>query len=132
MLTYETLKEKPKDFLAATSLAVEEYERLLPIFRNKYAELFEAGKTRQGKPRQRRAGGGVKEKLRTPEDKLLFILVYQKTYPLQTMHEYTYPQYQDHGKWEVRKALRRTLAKYKLHTDTELFEKVYGYVKEYY
>ena len=36
------------------------------------------------------------------------------------------------GKREVRKALRRTLAKYKFHTDTELFEKAYGYVKEYY
>lgn len=36
------------------------------------------------------------------------------------------------GKREVRKTLRRTLAKYKLHTDTELFEKGYGYVKEYY
>lgn len=36
------------------------------------------------------------------------------------------------GKREVRKALRRTLAKYKLHTDSELFEKAYGYVKEYY
>lgn len=36
------------------------------------------------------------------------------------------------GKREVRKALRRTLAKYKLHSDTELFEKAYGYVKEYY
>lgn len=36
------------------------------------------------------------------------------------------------GEREVRKALRRTLLKYKLHTDTELFEKSYGYVKEYY
>ncbi|MBM3179144.1 MAG: hypothetical protein FJZ86_02190 [Chloroflexi bacterium] len=36
------------------------------------------------------------------------------------------------GRREVRRVLRRTLAKYKLHTDTELFEKVYGYVKEYY
>lgn len=36
------------------------------------------------------------------------------------------------GEREVRKALRRTLAKYKLRTDTELFEKAYGYVKEYY
>jgi len=36
------------------------------------------------------------------------------------------------GKREVRKALRRTLAKYKLHKDEELFEKAYGYVKEYY
>ena len=36
------------------------------------------------------------------------------------------------GKREVWKALRRTLAKYKLHKDEELFEKAYGYVKEYY
>jgi type I restriction enzyme R subunit len=36
------------------------------------------------------------------------------------------------GEREVRKALRRTLLKYKLHTDTELFEKAYGYIKEYY
>jgi type I restriction enzyme, R subunit len=36
------------------------------------------------------------------------------------------------GEREVRKALRRTLFKYKLHTDTELFEKAYEYVKEYY
>ena len=35
--------------------------------------------------RQRRAGAGPKEKLRTDEDKLLFILIYQKTYPMQTM-----------------------------------------------
>ncbi|CAK0755775.1 type I restriction enzyme, R subunit [Gammaproteobacteria bacterium] len=45
-----------------------------------------------------------------------------------------FPDWQstESGKREVRKALRRTLAKYKLHTDTELFEKAYGYVKEYY
>ena len=36
------------------------------------------------------------------------------------------------GEREVRKALRRTLFKYKLHTDAELFEKAYGYVREYY
>lgn len=86
MLTYEELKEKPKEFLAATSLTVEEFERILPAFRRKYRELFTPGLTRKGKPRQRKEGGGVKEKLRTEEDKLLFILVYQKTYPLQTMH----------------------------------------------
>ena len=86
MLTYNDLKEKPKEFLAATSLTVEEFELVLPIFRRKYRELFTPGLTRKGKPRQRKEGGGVKEKLRTDEDKLLFILVYQKTYPLQTMH----------------------------------------------
>ena len=32
----------------------------------------------------------------------------------------------------MRKAFRRTLFKYKLHSDEELFEKAYGYIKEYY
>jgi hypothetical protein len=86
MLSYENLKEKPKEFLAATGLTVKEFELILSIFRLKYAGLFEADKTRQGKPRQRQVGGGVKEKLRSDEDKLLFILVYQKTYPIQIMH----------------------------------------------
>jgi type I restriction enzyme R subunit len=45
-----------------------------------------------------------------------------------------FPEWQatNAGEREVRKALRRTLFKYKLHTDTELFEKAYGYVREYY
>ncbi|MFC1997642.1 type I restriction endonuclease subunit R [Chloroflexota bacterium] len=36
------------------------------------------------------------------------------------------------GEREVRKALRKTLFKYKLHQDKELFGKAYGYVREYY
>jgi hypothetical protein len=86
MLRYENLKERPKDFLAATGLTAAEFDLILPVFRAKYAGLFKPGITRKGKPRQRREGGGVKEKLQKDEDKLLFILVYQKTYPLQTMH----------------------------------------------
>ncbi|GAA5494083.1 hypothetical protein Rhal01_00239 [Rubritalea halochordaticola] len=36
------------------------------------------------------------------------------------------------GKREVQKALRKSLLKYKLHTDHDLFEKAYGYIEEYY
>lgn len=36
------------------------------------------------------------------------------------------------GTREVRTALRRTLHRYQLHRDMELFEKAYGYVREYY
>jgi type I restriction enzyme R subunit len=36
------------------------------------------------------------------------------------------------GEREVKKALRKTLFKYKLHTEEELFEKAYGYIKQYY
>lgn len=86
MLTYAQLKNKPKEFLAATGLKPDEFERLLPAFATQYDMLYPADKTQGGKPRQRQPGGGVKGVLAKPEDKLLFILVYQKTYPLQTMH----------------------------------------------
>ena len=36
------------------------------------------------------------------------------------------------GEREVKKALRRTLFKYKLHQDAELFGRAYGYIREYY
>ncbi|WP_210268006.1 hypothetical protein [Bradyrhizobium aeschynomenes] len=36
------------------------------------------------------------------------------------------------GEREVKKALRQTLFKYKLHQDPELFERAYGYIREYY
>jgi type I restriction enzyme R subunit len=36
------------------------------------------------------------------------------------------------GEREVRKALRKTLFKYMLHQDSELFDKAYGYIKQYY
>jgi len=84
MLTYAELKKKPKDFLSATSHTHEEFERLLAEFsqcyRMKYSQL-----TVEGKLRQRQSGGGRKGTLDSMADKLLFILVYQKTYPLQTM-----------------------------------------------
>jgi type I restriction enzyme R subunit len=36
------------------------------------------------------------------------------------------------GEREIKKALRKTLFKYKLHQDTDLFERAYGYIKENY
>ena len=36
------------------------------------------------------------------------------------------------GEREVKNALRRTLFKYKLHQDAELFERAYRYIREYY
>lgn len=36
------------------------------------------------------------------------------------------------GEREVKKALRKSLLKYQLHQDTELFEKAYGYIRQYY
>jgi len=36
------------------------------------------------------------------------------------------------GEREVKKALRKTLFKYQLHQDTDLFERAYRYIEEYY
>jgi type I restriction enzyme, R subunit len=36
------------------------------------------------------------------------------------------------GEREVKQALRRTLLRYKLHTDQDLFDKSYGYIRQYY
>ncbi len=80
-LTYAQLKDKPKKLLALTGLTRGEFDDLLTAF-NTVSQPTPTV-TQQGRPRQRRAGGGRKATLRTNEDRLLFILVYVKTYPLQ-------------------------------------------------
>jgi hypothetical protein len=85
MLNYATLKDKPRELLAATGLKQAEFETLLSAFSAAYEAAYPAEQTVLGQTRQRRKGGGNKGTLRQIEDKLLFILVYEKTYPLQTM-----------------------------------------------
>jgi type I restriction enzyme, R subunit len=41
-------------------------------------------------------------------------------------------QHTSAGEREVQRALRRALLKYKLHRDQELFERAYGYIRQYY
>jgi len=80
MISYATLKKKPKDLLALTGLARREFDELLPVFEQ---TLPKPRKRR--KRRQRARGGGRKPALPTVADKLLFILVYTKTYPIQVV-----------------------------------------------
>ena len=35
------------------------------------------------------------------------------------------------GERDVKQALRKALLQYKLHTDQELFDRAYGYIKQY-
>jgi len=86
MLTYTTLHDRPREFLAATGLTHDEFARVLPAFATAYTVLYPPDKTWEGKERQRQRSGGAKGGLPHMEDPLLFILVYQKTNPLQTMH----------------------------------------------
>jgi hypothetical protein len=86
VLTYSTLQDRPREFLAATGLTHDEFARVLPAFAAAYAVLYPSDKTWEGQVRQRQSGGGAKGVLFQMEDKLLCILVYHKTNPLQTMH----------------------------------------------
>jgi len=86
MLSYDKLKDKPREFLAATGLTLAEFECLLPAFQTAYEHQYPPDLTYEGKARQRSAGGGAKGTLPSFADKLVFILVYQKTNPLQVMH----------------------------------------------
>ena len=85
MLTYTTLTDKPREFLAATGLTPTEFVRVLPAFAAAYAAGYPRDKTWPGKGRRRQVGGGAQGILAQMEDKWLFILVSQKTNPLQTM-----------------------------------------------
>lgn len=84
MLTYTELQKRPKKLLALTGLARREFDELLPVFTKVLSEA--EGQTQpKRKKRQRALGGGRKAGLETVADKLLFILVYTKTYPLQVV-----------------------------------------------
>ncbi len=66
---------------AVTGFSREEFYQLLPSFATAYdAALAE---TWSDRPRRRRAGGGRKGQLPVMADKLLFILVYVRLYPIQ-------------------------------------------------
>src|SRR5262245_6441193 len=85
MITYKALQADRRQFLALTGLTLSEFQRLLSAFPQAYQQLYPANRTAEGQPRQRSVGGGCKGCFEQPEDKLLFLLVYLKTYPLQAV-----------------------------------------------
>lgn len=85
MLTYDELQHHSRKFLALTGLTLKEFQMLLSAFERAYTRKYPAHKTHVGKKRKRQMGGGRKSTLDSIEQKLLFALVYQKTYPVQTL-----------------------------------------------
>ena len=85
MLRYDQLKRNRRRFLALTGLTPSEFKILLPAFTHAYQKTYPVHKTLAGKRRQRQAGGGRTGALDSLEQKLLFVLVYQKTYPVQAL-----------------------------------------------
>jgi len=81
MLTYTTLQDRPREFLAATGLTHAECAPLLPAFATASTLLYPREKTLEGKPRQRRAGGGATGTWPQMEDTRLFLLGFPNTTP---------------------------------------------------
>jgi hypothetical protein len=125
MLSYDKLKDKPREFLAATGLTLVEFERLLPAFQVVYEHQYPPALTYEGKVRQRRAGGGAQGTLSSFADKLLFILVYHKTNPLQVMHGLQCALSQAQTHYWVHRLLARVALVY-VWIDNQEVEQVYG------
>lgn len=85
MVTYSELRGDRRRFLALPGLTLPEFEPLLAAFARADERRFPADRTAAGRPRQRRAGGGRTAVLHEPAQKLLFLLIYLKTYPLQVV-----------------------------------------------
>ena len=82
MLSYHHLKDNPRALRTFTSLDQSAFEILLLSFEVAWnAYIYDNHITK--KTRQRRFGGGRKARLASTEDKLVFILIYFKVYPLQ-------------------------------------------------
>jgi len=85
MVTYKTLSTQSQSFLAMTGLTLAEFRDLLPAFETTYDRTYPLDRTATGQPRQRWPGAGRHSVLSHSEDKLLFLLVYLKTYSLQVV-----------------------------------------------
>ena len=90
-MTYATLQSDRREFLALTGLTLQEFQLLLNAFTPAYERRYPKDRTLADRPRQRCAGGGRKGVLDSPEQKLLFLLVYLKTYYPGTEEAHTNP-----------------------------------------
>ena len=84
-LRYAEVRRQERKFLDLTSLTVEAFDQLVPSFEEAFQERMKEwcldGKKRVG----RAYTSYTNSPLPTPEDRLLFILVYLKTNPLQVV-----------------------------------------------
>ena len=81
-LRYTDLKQNSKTLLAHTGLNPEEFEALALFFDQAWRHYVGAY-TLEGNPRKRQSRGRKNETFATTEDRLLFVLYYLKTNPLQ-------------------------------------------------
>jgi Helix-turn-helix of DDE superfamily endonuclease len=84
-LRFTELQSRPMEFLDFTSLTLDEFQQLVPPFEAAFHARMAVWRM-DGKPRTARRFTVYKNcPLPTPEDRLLFILTYLKTYALQVV-----------------------------------------------
>src|SRR5918911_1468501 len=85
-LRFTELQSRPLEFLDFTSVTLDEFQQLVLPFETAFHTRMAAWRL-DGQPRTARRFTVYKNcPLPTPEDRLLFILVYLKTYALQVVH----------------------------------------------
>jgi len=84
-LRFTDLQSRPTEFLDFTSVTLDEFQQLVPPFETAFHARMAAWRM-DGKPRTARRFTVYQNcPLPTPEDRLLFILAYVKTYSLQVV-----------------------------------------------
>ena len=82
---FTDVQDRPTEFLDLTSLTLDEFQQLIPPFEAAFHAHMAAWRL-DGKPRTARRFSVYQNcPLPTPEDRLLFILAYVKTYSLQVV-----------------------------------------------
>jgi hypothetical protein len=117
MLNYEKIKNKPRILRSLTGLSPAAFDQLGVPFRKAYEQELEQAETQRETARQRHHGGGRKASLETSQDKLLFILLYFKFYPIQELLGFLF-------------GLSQPQANYWVHTLTPVLNKALGYEKQ--
>ena len=85
-LRFSDIQSRPTEVLDLTSLTLDEFHQLVTPFEAAFQEHMAVWRL-DGKPRSaRRYTTYSNSPLPTPEDRLLFILTYLKTYSLQVVH----------------------------------------------
>ena len=129
-LQFTDLQTRPMEVLDLTSLTLDEFQRLVPPFEAAF-QAHMAHWRLDGQPRTARRYSTYKNcPLPTPEDRLLFILVYLKTYPLQVVQGRLFGMGQSkahqwiHGLLVVLQAMLRALGDTPARSVTELAKRL--------
>lgn len=112
-LQYEKIIKTPAQILSLTGFTAEEFDVLAEEFKQEW-DGYISHYTLEGKPRQRISFPRTTSIMPRVQDKLLFILVYLKTFPLQELQAATFDMVQPQAnKWIhllaglLRKTLKR-------------------------